>query len=366
MLPSRWILVLALALASACGDDSPSPSADDDSSDDGSPKADAGKTNMRDASTSNMRDGGGDPNSSRDAAAASDAAVLKDAGGSVVKDAGSVDAGGTTTSPPGNATAKTVSVGGVSRTYQLYIPKSLTNKTAGVPFVGVFHGFTMTGTVMENLTTWKAIAEREKFVVVFPDGGGSSPWNVGQGVCNVGQAVSAPETQDDFGFIRAMVDETKKDQAINEAQIFVGGFSMGGYFANNVACKMSDYVRATSAHSGGTYDGTCTGKRIPMLLIHGDADGLIPYACGQQARDLWVSRNKCATTTTKQTIKMGSCEWNEGCPAGQEVGMCTLNGMDHGWAGARYTGSWWMLQYGGGEQYENAAEMMWTFFKKYL
>ena len=67
---------------------------------------------------------------------------------------------------------------------------------------------------------------------------------------------------------------------------------------------------------------------------------------------------ECGTETTSQEIEMGSCVWNKGCPAGQEVGMCTLKGMDHGWAGAKYTGPWLTLQYGGGEQYENAAELM--------
>ena len=46
--------------------------------------------------------------------------------------------------------------------------------------------------------------------------------------------------------------------------------------------------------------------------------------------------------------------------------MCTLAGMSHGWSGAPYTGPWLMLQYGGGQQFEDAAELMWRFFARTL
>jgi polyhydroxybutyrate depolymerase len=269
--------------------------------------------------------------------------------------------------PPGLSPAvfKTIDVGGVERTFRMHVPYGLDRNTP-VPLVSVHHGFTMSGKVMEDITTWKQVAERERFVVVFPDGGGSNPWNVGEGVCNVGSTVSAPATQDDFGFVRAMIAEVQKTQPINPKQVFVGGFSMGGYFANNIGCKGKDIVRAIAAHSGGTYTGDCPGNPIPVLVIHGDADGLIPYQCGKEAYGYWVTRNKCGSGTDAEAIKEGSCVWNQGCPAGQEVGMCTMKAMDHGWAGTTYTGSWLMLQYGGGAQYENGAELMWKFFKRYL
>ncbi|MET0283243.1 MAG: PHB depolymerase family esterase [Polyangiales bacterium] len=370
MRPSRWILVLTLVLGGvACGDeknDSPVNEPDDDGDEDGDDEAPAGRMDAgrQDAGRQPPRDAGNTPPND---AGKSDAStpLVRDAGidAAVPRDAGSTPP---TNPPAGNATMKTISVGGVNRTFQQYVPRSLADKTTAVPLVSVHHGFTMTGTVMENLTSWKTVAEREKFVVVFPDGAGSSPWNVGEGVCNVGAFVSAPSTQDDFAFVKAIVTEVQKTHAINAEQVFVGGFSMGGYFANHIGCKGRDIVRAIAAHSGGTYAGSCAGEAIPALIIHGDSDTLIPPACGTEAHGYWVQRNGCQAATTTQTIKEGECRWNQGCPAGKEVGLCTLKGMDHGWAGAKNTGPWITLQYGGGEQYENAAELMWTFFKKYL
>lgn len=93
---------------------------------------------------------------------------------------------------------------------------------------------------------------------------------------------------------------------------------------------------------------------------------MIPPACGKEAYGYWVTRNMCGSTTKKEEIKNGSCEWNEGCPEGQEIGICLLEGMDHGWSGAKGMGAWLTGDYGGGDKFEDAAELMWKFFERYL
>jgi polyhydroxybutyrate depolymerase len=186
--------------------------------------------------------------------------------------------------------------------------------------------------------------------------------------------VAGPSDQDDLGFVQAIIDSANMTQPIDRERVFVGGFSMGGYFANHVGCQGRAFVRAVSAHSGGTYPGSCPGNPVPVLLIHGDMDGLIDYECATQARGYWVERNGCTTQVTSETIKGGSCDWNQGCPMGRELGLCTMKGMDHGWAGAPTSGAGaWLTApiagnegYGGGVQYEDAAELMWKFFKRYL
>ncbi|MDB4973464.1 MAG: polyhydroxybutyrate depolymerase [Myxococcaceae bacterium] len=263
------------------------------------------------------------------------------------------------------AVEKTLRLGDGERSYRLFVPRGL-DKTRRVPFVSIHHGFTMSAKVMERMTTWKLIAQREKFVVAFASGASQTPWNVGEHVCGAGARVAALSTQDDFGFVKAMVAATQAEQAIDVEHVFVGGFSMGGYFANHVACQGRDFVRAVAAHSAGTYADVCPGKPIPVLIIHGDSDSLIRYSCGQEAHDNWVTRNGCSFDTRCEPIQHGYCEWNEGCPKGQQVGMCTLHDMSHGWAGAPYTGPWLFLQYGGGKEFADAAELMWKFFAQTL
>lgn len=302
-----------------------------------------------------------------------DAAVPSDASPQTPSDA-SGDAATPGPSSPRSVTVTDANGAAVKRTFLLYVPSSV-DKSTPVPLVSVHHGFTMSGKVMEEISSWKRIAERERFVVAFPDGGDYlGPWNVGENVCDIGAVVAGAPAQDDFGFVKALIEDAHARQPIDKTRVFVAGFSMGGYFANNVGCKARTVVRAVSAHSGGTYTGDCPDQPVPVLVIHGDADGLIPLTCGQQARSLWVTRNGCSTQSTTEPIKNGSCEWNQGCPAGKEVGMCTFKGMDHGWAGAPTSGPGaWLtaplqgnLGYGGGVQYEDAAELMWRFFATYL
>jgi poly(3-hydroxybutyrate) depolymerase len=60
--------------------------------------------------------------------------------------------------------------------YITHYPAGLDPKTP-VPLVFVAHGFTMSGAVMQSLTDFDAVADRDKFVVVYPDGdGGAFPW----------------------------------------------------------------------------------------------------------------------------------------------------------------------------------------------
>ncbi len=105
-------------------------------------------------------------------------------------------------------TMQTAMVGGMARTYLMYLPPSLDPGTPA-PLVFVFHGSTMTGQQMHDITQYANLADRESFAVVFPDGEGApiylAPWNVenpGQTVCGSGQLINA--TGDDFGFMDAM------------------------------------------------------------------------------------------------------------------------------------------------------------------
>ena len=75
-------------------------------------------------------------------------------------------------------------VGTTSRHYVYYAPMNLGANTPA-PLVVVPHGFTMTGEAMFNITGYDKIADRDGFVVAYPDGEGGLPWNVGMGVCGI-------------------------------------------------------------------------------------------------------------------------------------------------------------------------------------
>jgi poly(3-hydroxybutyrate) depolymerase len=214
----------------------------------------------------------------------------------------------------------------------------------------------MSGDEMYRMTGYQQLADREKFVAVFPDGGGLSPWNVGRGVNGWGAGVAA--NHNDQAFIDEIIKFVEADQCLDRAHMFVSGFSMGGYFSNEIGCLRND-IAGIGPHSGGSHDLTsCPGKVKPVIIFHGDADWLIYYPNGQETRDRWVKRNGCSSLSDKVKVKNGTCEYYRNCVPGGQVAMCTFSGLGHAWAG----GNGGLF---GDPNYENAAGLGWAFFKKY-
>jgi poly(3-hydroxybutyrate) depolymerase len=124
----------------------------------------------------------------------------------------------------------------------------------------------MSGEDMKTLTSWTEIADEEGIVVVFPDGGGFAPWNVGEKtVCSAGEVVN-DTTQDDFGFVENMIENIDQAVCVDRTKVFVTGFSMGGYFTNNIACHRPNLVRAVAPHSGGMEIDLLTMMNVLYLL----------------------------------------------------------------------------------------------------
>jgi polyhydroxybutyrate depolymerase len=262
------------------------------------------------------------------------------------------------TGKPGKLRGKrtgSVQIGLSRRNFVYYAPKDL-DPNKPVPLLIVPHGFTMSGEAMYQGTAYEKIADREGFVVFYPDGNGTNPWNVGSGVNGWGAFVAG--NGDDQRFVDEMIAYALQDQCIDEDHMFMSGFSMGGYFSNETGCLRSD-IRAIGPHSGGSHDlSLCPGTKKPVILFHGDADPLIYYSVGQETRDRWVRRNGCSRQFDAVKVKGGTCEYYRDCKNGQ-VTLCHFDGMGHEWAGGRPGNLFFDTSH------ESAAELGWAFFKKY-
>jgi polyhydroxybutyrate depolymerase len=274
-------------------------------------------------------------------------------------------------------TSRMISVNGTNRTYIAYLPPSADPKRP-LPFVMVFHGFTMSGAEMYGITQYSALADSEGIAVVFPDGQPADPWNVsdnGQAICGAGAAVNNPNAVD-FAFIDAFKADVEQDQCLDAAHVFATGFSMGGYFSHHVGCDRAD-VRAVAPHSGGTIGDLsgCKTGHVPVIIFHGVADALIVDGCDDPnglaqpgfppSATLWGRKNGCATTfqTTPNTGAMGGtgqCYLYDGCPADGQVELCTFNGLGHAWAGGSNAASTYA-----DPRYASATQLEWAFWKKY-
>jgi polyhydroxybutyrate depolymerase len=256
------------------------------------------------------------------------------------------------------SSAPEVTAAGIQRRFVYYAPPEL-DPAIAAPVVIVAHGWTMSGQQMVDLTDYQSLADREGFVVMFPDGQPLSvgPWNVGEGACPSNLGILPLAIGDDQAFIDAMLAFAEADRCIDRRHVFVTGFSMGGYFANETGCLRSD-IAAIAPHSGGSHDlSACPGARKPVIVFHGTMDGLIPPACGKEARDRWVERNGCSLEVESVAVQGGHCEYSKGCPADGQVALCLFDGMDHGWAGGAGAS--------GFPNFESASELGWNFFRRY-
>jgi polyhydroxybutyrate depolymerase len=270
---------------------------------------------------------------------------------------------------------QTVTVGRQTRSFIYYAPSGL-DPHAPAPVVLVAHGFGMNAEQMYEITQYAALADREQFIVIFPNGqeANGPPWNVGDPDCSTTQGALPLASGDDESFVDAILAFTERDQCVDREHVFMTGFSMGAYFTNELGCTRSEFG-AIAPHSGGSHDLTnCKGGRKAALILHFEGDSLVPYRCGTQARDRWLRRNECQASDPAVTaVEGGRCEYYKGCAEGGQVGMCSFTSpggsrselySGHAWSGGSKEGS------AGGGQYAisttaSATRLSWEFFEKY-
>ncbi|MBN1608534.1 MAG: hypothetical protein JW940_18020 [Polyangiaceae bacterium] len=251
--------------------------------------------------------------------------------------AGQPDAG----TPPACPTSSTIGVGdnratlqhgGRSRSYLVYVPRSVDSDTA-VPLVLDFHGSGGTSTQQESSSGWREKAEKEGFIVVYPDGVGKA-WNVGN-CC--GEALSG--NVDDVGFTRAVIEAVSKAACIDPKRIYATGMSNGAGFVHRLACEAADVIAAVAAASADLVTDPCTPARpISELSVRGLDDTMVAYEGGNTGSTGWYSPGAKGTLELWKEIDQctGSpdtsrqyCETYAPCSAGVEVTLCSLPSTGH-------------------------------------
>lgn len=167
------------------------------------------------------------------------------------------------------------------REYLLYVPKSLPAGRA-VPLVLFFHGGGGHMAQAARSYGWRETAEREAFVVAFPNGysrfpgGRFASWNAGA-CCG-----DARDKQiDDMVFVQAVITDIQQQLPINPQRIFATGMSNGGMLAHRLACDMAGTFRAIAAVAGTDNSLSCQPARpVSVLHIHALDDSHVLFAGG--------------------------------------------------------------------------------------
>jgi len=220
----------------------------------------------------------------------------------------------------------------MNRTYILHVPTAYTGKTP-VPLVLDFHALGGTGSQEQSLSGYQAIADREGFPILFPDGIDNA-WNIGPCCTN-------SRTVDDLGFAKGMVAAIVAQACIDTNRVYATGFSMGGGMSHYLACNAADVFAAVAPASFDLLvpdEEPCAPSRpISVITYRGTADTTVPYAGGkgpsgkvtflgaQGSFQRWASIDGCMTPTTAN----GDCTYYKTCSGGVEVGLCVKQGGGH-------------------------------------
>ena len=210
-----------------------------------------------------------------------------------------------------------------------------------------------------------SIAERENFIVVYPQGSsffGYPHWNVG-GWTNLSSV-------DDVGLIDFLIELISQEYNINHDRIYATGMSNGGFFSFLLGCQLSEKFAAVASVTGSMTNETfneCNPQReVPILQIHGTDDSIVTYngnsAIGSigvsQVLSYWSSNNYCSTNPEVSDIADSNPNDNihvqrflfDGGINGSVVEHYKIYGGEHVWF-----------------NYEdiNSSELIWEFFSNH-
>lgn len=278
---------------------------------------------------------------------------------------------GETQAAEGGAATKTLRVGGLERSYLLLDAR---RGDRPAPLVVVLHGGG--GNPETMMPRWADKARAEGLVIAAPKGIGRNDrmgtWNA-NGCC--GEAVA--RGVDDVGFVAAVIDDVAKQVPIDRRRVYVAGFSNGGMLTHRVALALGEKVAAAAVVSGALF-GNETGPRapVPMLIIHGEKDDVVPFAGGKsptgfvarsqtlpflpvaRAVETWRTADGCTRPPTVTRAPGVTTETSTGCRRGSEVVFIDLAEGGHAWPGSSG-------RRGGGEAPIDATETIWAFFARF-
>ena len=245
------------------------------------------------------------------------------------------------------ASAETIDVNGTMRSYTLQQPAK---KPA--PLVIVLHGKTQRGADMISRTAWPQVAKREGLAVVFPDGLNHA-WADAR--TKAGPELRGPPAgTDDVAFITKLVEKLVADGTADAKHVYLTGVSNGGAMVMTLVCARADlFVAGASVIMNLTDEAavTCHPSRpLPMLLVNGTADPLVPYEGGRgssyyaadgfwstdETLAFWRKLNGCETDDASVTDLPDRSVADQStvtrissrCPSGHDVVLYRVN---HGW-----------------------------------
>ncbi len=248
---------------------------------------------------------------------------------------------------------------GIARRARIYVPESMGAESPRA-LVVVLHGgggqgLSVSEPGVHPLAVFRDVAERERVVIVYPEGVAARDGRLGWNDCRSDNRQASDA--DDVAFLRMVLDEMQGDFDVPASAVFMAGTSNGGQmtlaFAMHAAERLGAIAVASANLPETPLPGRCTegpSQPVPILMTHGTADPAMPFeggcvanlggGCGrgrvtgaESTRDTWLTWNEFEGTVLGPERRDG-------------------NGTDSGPAdGYVYDGTapvvWWRLEGGG-------------------
>ncbi|MBR0801860.1 prolyl oligopeptidase family serine peptidase [Bradyrhizobium jicamae] len=288
---------------------------------------------------------------------------------------------------PGPARSETIVINGTTRTFTAQLPDS---KPA--PLVIALHGKTQSGVDMMTRTSWPAVAKREQVAVVFPDGLNRAWADLRSDEERASNG--PPKGTDDVAFISQLIQKFIDDGTADRKRIYVTGISNGGAMTMTLLCRRPDLFAAAASVIMNLTDHSaraCQPSRpVPLLMMNGTADPLIPYQGGRGSSSFAVGGFWSTDKTLAFWRDVNGCEArNAGsseledrdrndhstvtrigshCPAGRDVVLYRVNGGGHRMPGSFADARFERLADNilGPQNHDiDGAETIWAFFQRF-
>lgn len=250
-------------------------------------------------------------------------------------------------------------VDGVGRAYNVRLPSAVESSGRKLPLVLLLHGFSGNATSIEGYSGFGALADKEGFILVTPEGLGSpAGWNCG--FVNLGR-----QGIDDSKFLSELLNKVTKDYPVDPKRVFIAGHSNGAMMANVLGGLRTDKVAAIACMAGVIGVGRTEKRTMPdpkgrlsVLHIHGKDDRVVAYdeqsnalLGGVSAPDAvrwWADKIGIKSSPTKSSFaKYQSVTYSD---SKSTVELISIPGWGHDWPT-------------GPKSPFEAAQVIWEFFK---
>ena len=228
----------------------------------------------------------------------------------------------------------------LTREYSIYIPPSY-DGTTDFPLLFNFHGGDDIVSNWQITSDMSSIADTADFILVYPQArpdpsdGNSLNW-----------LPKVAGTFDDVPFIDLLIDTIVSDYQIDQNKIYACGYSLGGEFSYELACKLNNRIAAISAVARTMQENPtdyCTPIHPTGVLTILGTDDFISlyegfpgyYLSAEETHSYWANYNNCNPMANMNNVSPSVERYSWSTPSGcTYVEELKVIGGGHDWPGS--------------------------------